>query len=65
MILISCQSIASGNFYTKNFHQFLAIGWWFSLGAPVSSTNKTDCHNIIEIILKVALKHHKPPQTPD
>jgi hypothetical protein len=31
-------------------------GWWFSTGTPVSSTNKTDCHNITEILLKVALK---------
>jgi len=28
---------------------------WFSPGTPVSSTNKTDCHNITEILLKVAL----------
>jgi hypothetical protein len=28
---------------------------WFSLGTPVSSTNITDCHNIIEILLKVVL----------
>jgi len=26
---------------------------WFSLGAPVSSTNKTDRHDIAEILLKV------------
>jgi hypothetical protein len=35
--------------------QRLATGLWFSLGSPVSSTNKTDCHNITEILLKVAL----------
>ena len=29
---------------------------WFSLGSPVSSANKTDCHDITEILLKVALK---------
>jgi DNA polymerase III psi subunit len=28
--------------------------WWFSRGTPVSSTNKTDCHDITEILLKVA-----------
>ena len=28
---------------------------WFSPGTPVSSTNKTDRHNITEILLKVAL----------
>jgi hypothetical protein len=27
----------------------------FSAGTPVSSTNKTDCHDITEILLKVAL----------
>ena len=30
-------------------------GRWFSLGTPVSSTNKTDRHGITEILLKVAL----------
>jgi hypothetical protein len=24
-------------------------GLWFSLGTPLSSTNKTDCHDIAEI----------------
>ena len=28
---------------------------WFSSGTPVSSTNKTDHHDITEILLKVAL----------
>ena len=35
--------------------QWLATGRWFSLGPPVSSTNKTDHHDITEILLKVAL----------
>jgi hypothetical protein len=30
-------------------------GCWFSSGVPVSSTNKTDCHDMTEILLKVAL----------
>ena len=29
---------------------------WFSPGTPVSSTSKTDRHDITEILLKVALK---------
>jgi hypothetical protein len=36
---------------------------WFFPGPPVTSTNKTDHHNIIEIMLKVALntiKQTKP-----
>jgi hypothetical protein len=30
-------------------------GGWFSPATSVSSTNKTDCHDITEILLKVAL----------
>jgi hypothetical protein len=30
-------------------------GRWFSLGPPVSFINKTDCHDIIETLLKVVL----------
>jgi len=33
----------------------IATDLWFSLGPPVSSTNKTDHHDITEILLKVAL----------
>jgi hypothetical protein len=32
-----------------------AEGVWFSPGPPVSSTNKTERHDITEILLKVAL----------
>ena len=35
--------------------QWLVSGWWCSPGTLVSSTHKTDCHNIAEIFLKVAL----------
>ena len=35
--------------------QWLAAGLWFSPGTTVSSTNKTDRHDITEIMLKVAL----------
>ena len=35
--------------------QWLAAGQWFSLGTRVSSTIKTDCHDITEILLKMAL----------
>ena len=35
--------------------QWLATGWCFSPGTPVSSTNKTDCHDITEILLEVGL----------
>ena len=35
--------------------QWLAAGLWFSPGTLVSSTYKTDCHDITEILLKVTL----------
>ena len=36
-------------------YQLLAYGRWFSPGTPASSTNKTGCHDIAEILLKVPL----------
>ena len=35
--------------------EWLATGCWFSPGTPVCATNKTDRHNIAEILLKVSL----------
>jgi len=35
--------------------QLLATCWWVFQGTLFSSTNKTDHHNITEILLKVAL----------
>ena len=40
---------------------WIAAGQWFSPGTPVSSTNKTDCHDITEILLKVALSTINQP----
>ena len=39
----------------NNVCQWLTTDLWFSPGTPVSSTNKTDFHNITEILLKVVL----------
>jgi hypothetical protein len=36
-------------------YQLLAHGRWFSPGTPASSTTKTSCHDIAEILLKVTL----------
>ena len=43
--------------------QRLATGWWFSQGTAVSSTNKTDCHDITEILFENGIKHHNPKLT--
>jgi hypothetical protein len=32
-----------------------ATAQWFSLGSPFFSTNKADCHDITEILLKMEL----------
>jgi hypothetical protein len=40
-------------------YQLLAHGRWFSPGTPASSTIKTGCHDIAEILLKVALNTKK------
>ena len=35
--------------------QRLAAGLWFFRGTLISSTNKTDCHDITDILMKVVL----------
>ena len=35
--------------------QWLTAGQWFSQGTPISSNNKTDCHDVTEILLKMVL----------
>ena len=45
--------------------QWLATGGRFSPGTPISSTNKTDCHNNGYCnwnIVKSGIKHHKTNQ---
>ena len=43
--------------------QWLATGQWLSPGATLSSTNKTDYHDITDILLKVALNTITPSFT--
>ena len=45
--------------------QWLATCWWFSQSTPVSSTNKTDHHDITAILLKVVLNTITLTLTPD
>jgi hypothetical protein len=40
-------------------YQLLVHGRWFSPGTPASSTTKTGCHDIAEILQKVALNTTK------
>ena len=50
----SWQGVLDATLYDK-ICQWLATGRWFSPGTPVSSTNKTDRHDINEMLLKVTL----------
>jgi hypothetical protein len=65
------RSYVQNNEQTKFYFQFiktsarfypLNLGRRFSPGTPASSTTKTGCHDIAEILLKVALKHQKSNQ---
>jgi hypothetical protein len=51
-----CTQLAAAS---DKVYQLLAHGRWFSPDTPASSTTKTGCHDIAEILLKVALKHQK------
>ena len=41
----------------KSVSKLRQVGGFFP-GIPVSSTNKTDCHNLTEILMKQGVKHH-------
>jgi hypothetical protein len=45
-----------GEVYSIQVCQWLATGRWFSAGTSISSTIKTDRHDITEILMKVTLK---------
>ena len=50
----SWRDVLDSTLYDKVW-QWLETGRWFSLHTLVSSTIKTDCHDITEILLKVTL----------
>ena len=56
----SCRGVLDTTLCEK-ICQWLAADCWFSPSTSVSSTNKTDHHNISEILLKVALNTINPP----
>jgi hypothetical protein len=47
-----CTQLASAS---DKVYQLLAHGRWFSPGTLASSTTKTGCHDIAEILLKMSL----------
>ena len=59
LIVIFC----SGEMYQIQHYVTKSVSDLGQVGTPVSSTNKTDCHDITEILSKVALNTIKPNQT--
>jgi hypothetical protein len=57
--MVQLHSLSKSNRESGIYTKWIARGWQFSPGPPVSSTNKTDRHDITETLLKVALKHHQ------
>jgi hypothetical protein len=51
---VVCSNLYQGEVYLKcdKGGQLLATGRWFSPGPLISSTNKTDHHDVTEILLK-------------
>ena len=54
-VLIFCHMMDLGQVYTSSDTLCDKVCQWFSSGIPVFSSNKTDRHDINEILLKVAL----------
>ena len=52
----SCTRLAAAN---AKAYQLLAHGRLFSQGTPASCTSKNGCHDLAEILLKMAFKHQK------
>jgi len=53
--VVRSNPVYSIQYYVIRFVKLSVTGRWFSQSTPVSSTNKIDCHDITEILLKVAL----------
>ena len=56
--VVSSNPVHGEVYSIQKFSQSLSVTCdtlWFSPGTLVSSTNKTDCHDIAEILLKVVL----------
>ena len=53
--LVSSNPVHGEVYSIQHLLKFVSDFRQFSPGTPVSSTNKTDRHNIAEILLKVAL----------
>jgi hypothetical protein len=56
-------AVYSIQYYVIKFVSAFVTGRWFSPDTPISSTNKTECHYITEILLKVAFNTISPTLT--
>jgi hypothetical protein len=61
----NCGEVYSIKHYVIKLISYMYLRWCFSTGTPVSLTNKTDFHDITELLLKVALNTIKQPTKPN
>ena len=54
-LYVYCTSSIMNTTASDKVYQLLAHGRWFPPGTPASSTTKTGCHDMAELLLKVAL----------
>jgi hypothetical protein len=60
MVVLVLQRSANAKAY-----QLLAHGRWFSQGTPASYTSKNGCHDLVEILLKMALNTNNHSKSTD
>jgi len=53
--VVSSKTVRAEVYLIQHYVIKFATGRWFSPSIPVSSTNKTDRHNIAEILFKMVL----------
>jgi hypothetical protein len=63
LVMLELQSIYMNQ--NAKAYQLLAHGGWFSQGTPASCTSKKGCHDLAEILLKMALNTKNPSNSTD
>jgi hypothetical protein len=61
MVVLVLQS----TYMNQKAYQLLAHGRWFYQGTPASYTSKNGCHDLAEILLKMALNTNNHSKSTD
>ena len=62
-IWLKCGKVEYNCLLSIDLYKSIEIWQWFCPDTPVSSTNKTDRHDITEIFVECGVKHHNPNTT--